>query len=827
MSAKQIKQNDSTFIPEKYQHHFSILIIFLSLIIFFNEVIFDNRVFIASDTIASKSFETFSKESAEEGIYPLWNPYIFCGMPGYASLTIGFERTYDISAFILGKINHLFDFISDLNWELFYYLILGIGTYFFAFYKLKNKIASLISALGVMHSTFVIILITVGHMTKVPVIAFFPIIFLLIEKLREKFSIFISLILILAIHFMFLPSHLQMIFYIYFALGIYFLYLIIRSLIKKEIFKPILIAGIVFAFASGIALLLTSDQYFSVIEYSKFSIRGAAPITQQIQSQNSASSVSNSGGLDYEYATNWSFSPEELTTLFVPSFYGFGNHSYKGALTQNQSVRLNTYFGQQPFTDAPQYIGVAIILLAIFGFWKNRREPFVQYLLILIFLSILISFGKFSFLYDLMFNYFPYFNKFRIPSMILILVQLTMPILAGFGVKSILENSFSDAKKKLLFRIFLISSALTFISIIGKEITISIYQSFVSMADLATKFQGADQNNLNAILTIVSDMVASDVTFLFLFFSLIFGLIYFYQTKKIQSSTFTIILVFVILSDLWRINFKPYETHPNRISQQQFQKPEYVNFLLSDSTLYRTVEFQNGQPPYDNTNAFWKIQNAYGYQGAKMRQIQDVFDVVGLNNPLLLTLMNVKYVISNNPDTTELFSLKHKSEKYILKNNLYAPRAFFVDSYKTKSGIEILNSIKEMNFIPSYVAYFMEEPNLKIDPPTEKSFAEFTKYSSQEFVIKVGASGNNLLFISESWYPKGWKAYIDEKEIPIYRLNYMFRGVVVPDGVHTLKMKFEPESFYLGKNLSLWLNILLIGGILFYAIKYFMPKKEK
>ena len=224
---------------------------------------------------------------------------------------------------------------------------------------------------------------------------------------------------------------------------------------------------------------MTSDQYLSILEYSKYSIRGSGSIALQNQANNASQTSTQSGGLDYDYATSWSFDPTEVLSFVVPSIYGFGNHTYKGALSQNQSMRLNTYFGPQPFTDAPQYMGIAILILAAIGIWQNRKNSFVQYSVILILISLLISFGRNSIFYDAMFNYFPYFNKFRIPSMILILIQIMMPILAGYGFKSILENDFDEKCKKDLCN-FLLLRQFCFLSLLlGKKLSFPFIKHFL------------------------------------------------------------------------------------------------------------------------------------------------------------------------------------------------------------------------------------------------------------------------------------------------------------------------------------------------------------
>lgn len=832
---KSNKQKESTpLIPAKYQHAASMVFIFLSLIIFFHEVVFESKVFVAADTIASKSFETLVSDAEQQGIFPLWNPYTFCGMPGYASLSIHGERYFDVTALAINRLSIFFGHLinnPDVGWGLFYYLILGIGIYWFVYSKVKSKIAALVSGLAVMHSTFVIILIMVGHMTKVPVIAFFPFIFLILENIRQKFSIPQGLILVVLVHLMFLPGHFQIIFYSYLAFGFYYLFFLVRALVKKEEWIGIIRSGVVFSVATGLAFAMTGDQYLSTLEYSKYSMRGADPIVSTSQSQNNGGT---NGGLDYDYATQWSFSPGEMTTFVVPSAYGFGWFTYQGVLTQNQEMRLNTYFGNMPFTDAPQYMGIAVLLLAGIGFWRNRKDPFVQYSLAVIIASLLISFGKeFPLFYDLMFNYFPMFNKFRIPSMMLILVQIMVPILAGYGVVAVVNDAKERnvKREKMMTGALAVTGVLLLLSVLAKSLFISLYEVFFSKEAIIQSLSRSYGNNqmvLNELYKVVLDMVSVDISFAILFVGSVLGLAYLFQTGRIRRHLFSVGILAVVLFDLWRVNFKPMETHHHQQAKDFFATPAYVDFLKKDTTLYRTLEFEKGQPPYNNTLAYWRIQSAYGYSGTKMRQIQDMYDVAGIGNPLMWGLMNVKYIISDRADSNEvLLPIFGSGGTYILYNRASLPRTFFVSRYEVAKGLEILNSIKAMKFDPREVGYFMEDPGVTIDPPTSGATVSYTHFGIQDLALNVRATGNNLLFLSETWYPEGWKAFLDGKEIPIYRMNYMFRGVIVPEGEHVVTMKFEPAGFAVGKNLSLWLNILVLGALAFIGVQSIVRKKRQ
>ena len=833
---KKNSDNEKPLIPTRYQHLTAVVVLLVSLVIFFHTAIFEGKVFVSPDIEAAHTFSTLLKDAKAEGIFPLWNPYIFCGMPGFASLTFSGGRWYDLTKTIYDSVRGLFAVIlvnKTVGNYILYYLLFGVGLYFFSYYKLKNKIASLIVALAGVFSTFIIIWAFVGHLTKIAVIALSPWIFLSIDKIRLKWSLLWALFLVLCIHFMLGPGMIQMIFYVFFAVGIYYVYYLLRSIVKRENWKGVVRSGIVMICASAIALLMSSDQYLSTLEYSKYSIRGSSPIVQT--ASQSGENESPKGGLDYSYATNWSFGTGEVFTFLVPSLYGFGWQTYQGVLSRNEPIRLNTYFGPQPFTDAPMYMGIVILLLAIIGVIKKRKDPFVQYLSLLVILALLISFGKYMpLLYNLMFYHFPMFDKFRSPSMILVLVQIGVPLLAGYGIVSLLETreAFTGGAVQRKWLYVLIGVVSLFVlSIVGKGIFTSIYSSFFSESDvasgLARQYGNLQPQVFDELYKFISNSVAADVAFALFVLSLTVGGFYFYWKRSISYAALSAILVFAVVFDLWRVDYEPMHMTTRHQENAAFEAPDYVHFLQSDTTLYRTLQFENGQPPYSNMLAYWKIQSAYGYQAAKMREYQNTIDVAGINNPLVWKLMDVKYIISNTEVRGDNLKLVYSGSSDKVYLNLAAlPRAFFVNSYKVASAIAILDSIRSNAFNPMQVGYFMTDPKVKIDSAGPGARVEYTHYGIQDLDAKVTATGRNLVFFSESYYPLGWKAFIDGQPTKIYRLDYMFRGVIVPPGAHTIKMVFEPEAYYLGRSLVLGSNAVVLGAM---AVIIFIPffKKKK
>ncbi len=819
---KKTESAEKPLISERFQHPAAILVLFLSLIIFFHDAVFDGKVFVSSDSIAAQSFSPLIQDAAKEGTVPLWNPYIFCGMPGVASMSVGVERAYDLSNVVLMRLANVFDiFNKTIGWVLFFYLLFACGIYLFAEYKLHNKMVAVLVALATTYSTYIIIWMMSFHITKITVIAFFPYIFYLVERLREKFSLLLSLLLILCVHCLILPGHVQMIFYVFFALGIYYIYYLVRTIAKKESLAGVLRSAALLTVATCFAFLMSADQYLSTLEYAKYSMRGADPIQNQLQSGTQDEKKGSGGGLDYDYATSWSFSPRELLTFIVPSAYGFGDFNYQGPLTNNENVRLMTYFGPQPFTSAPRYMGIVVLALAFVGIAKYRKDPFVQYLISLTVIALLISFGKeVPILYDLMFKYFPFFNKFRGPDQIQVLVELAIPLLAGFGAVGLLssqERQPSSLEDKKWKRFVGLLGAIAVLTLVARPAVESIYSSFFPQQDvMAVLGRQYQQNVQSAIYGIITAEAAADVTAAFILLTITFGAFWLYRKGTIRLELLGIVLAVCVLTDLWRVDAKTMDPQDARQAQSEvFGTSDYVKFLMQDTTAYRTLEFTNGQPPYSNTLAYFRIQSAYGYQGAKMRAYQDVVDNVGLANPLLWGLMNVRYIISNRPDSSAILQPVFQGhDRIVYRNRAELPRAFFVDKYEIASGLQILGKMRDYSFQPRQIAYMLDDPKIAVDPPLPEAHAQYSKFDINHFELSVNATGKNLLFLSEAYYPEGWKAYIDGAETPIYRLDYLFRGVIVPIGQHTLSMVFKPQGYFLGKTISLTINILVLGCIL-------------
>ncbi len=817
-------------VPEKYETPIFIALMIILLIAFLHQAFFDNKVFISNDINASKSLQTFVDQSKSQGVFPLWIPYVFSGMPSFASLLVGGNRWYDLFPTVWGWIDQAIATIlvnKDVGWVLTYYFLFGIGLCVLIRRLGLPKFAAFFGATATLFSTYIIIWIMVGHNTKIAAIAFFPFILLLVMELAKEFRWSYLLALIVAIHLQFQSTHIQMIFYSYLAIGVFLITMLVRNALKKDGITGTVRATVLFVVASAIAFVMSADLYFSVYQYSKYSIRGSSPIVQT-----AGNTAHNGGGLDYEYATNWSFAPEELATFVDPWFYGFGNIVYKGTFSGGREVRPYTYFGPEIFTDAPEYMGIIVLLLAVIGFIKNRRNPFVLFSMAVIVISLFIAFGKeLPIVYNLMFYHFPYFNKFRAPDMILVLVQVFVPILAAFGIDTIIkarENpDLLPAKRMLEWTgVF---GGLVLLSLVFQDAIKDMYLPLVQAN--AAKIAGANripEQQVSSILIpqiIFPNMMSGLYAALTLCF-LTTGTIYLYLRRNISLMLLGALLTVMLLFDLWRVDYQPMQMFSRRVQSEQFATPDYVNFIKQDTGLYRVLPLQEGQPTTSNDLAYYGLQDASGYSGAKLRIYQDMLDVVGLTNSNIMRLLDIKYVITGRPDTA-YGRIVFSGSEAVEENDNILPRAFFVDGYRIANGLQILNSLRTGAFDPGRIAYFETDPHRAVQQPEQGASIQFQHYGLQSMKMKVAATGNNLMVLSEVYYPAGWNAFVDGKPATIYKTDYFLRGIFLTRGVHEVEFRFEPKVYAVGKTLALASNGIVAVGLLILLASNLLRRRQR
>jgi len=451
------------YIPAKTQFWLGIGLLLILVFLFFSPVFFQGKVFQSGDLITSNAYTPVLKSTNG---HILWNPYVFCGMPSQPS-GVGYSRGFDIINTSYNTVRETFGnlFNNRTADNVFVMMILAVTSFLFMRDRKASVLISIFVSASIVFSTGIVVFLFIGHITKLYTLSVFPLVLMLLLRFQEKIKLFDVILFFIAIGLLVASWHVQIIFYCYFLFALYFLYYLVRFLIKKDYIglKQIGKSVLLLVVASGLGLSMVADQYWQIYDYTPTSTRGTTSIIEK----NSGQDAQTASGF-YDYATSWSFSPEEIMTFVVPTYFGFGNMNYT---IDGQDVEANTYFGQMPFVDVAMYMGVIVFFLGLFAMYADRKNPFVQFLTLLVVISLLISFGRtFSPLYDLMYYHFPGFNKFRVPSMILVLVQLSFPLLAGFGLMKIVglreeKNSSSVTVLKIAAIVF---SGLFVVALLGK-----------------------------------------------------------------------------------------------------------------------------------------------------------------------------------------------------------------------------------------------------------------------------------------------------------------------------------------------------------------------
>ncbi len=819
------------FIPEKYKTPALLLLIVLLILIFFSPVMFGDKTTQSGDLMQVKSLREYANKD-RDGV-SLWNPYIFCGVPAVAtSMSL---RWYDITAVVYSYATKIYSFAFK-NYNAIYsfsFVLLAFTSFFFMRHFGAGRGISFLVASATVFSTGILLLFYIGHITKLMSLALVPFILLMLFKFQKEIKLRDLFLFALGFHLLVLSAHVQIVFYLGLTALIYFIYFFIRAFATKDKFlqKQLLKSFGIMAATGAIALLMSYDTYAQLYEYKPYSTRGTKSLTE-LQNP-SAPSQSDS----YEYATSYSFSPGEVMTFLVPSYYGYGNSTYNGPLSQNQDTIVPTYFGPMTSVDVPMYMGIIIFALALFALAARRKEPAVQFFGIVFVVFLILSFGKnFPVLYNLFYHYFPSFNNFRAPSMILHMIQLFIPVLAGLGLMEIF--SLKDEKKvsyaKILQYGTIVFASLFILSVILSGPISSWFGQRIKdhVASLGQSPQAQQQGQMFTALTdYITSMFTGDLTVALALLALASGLIYGYLTKKLSGQLLIIGMAVLILFDLFRIGSRG-ATYVNAAEfEQQFAEPNYISVIKqqNEKAPYRILNMQRnamGSIYYNaNFNVYFLQEDFSGYSSVKPRSYQDIMDAVGPANFTLWRMLGVKYLVSDRPFPFQYFtqiSVSPDSTTFVNRNDGALPRIYFVDNVEEKSSTDLMEAIKSNSFDPQKTAY-VEKLDFKFDRGDSTNSAEIVQYKDEKVTAEVNAAGDNFLFFGSTYLP-GWNAFVDGSAVQTHKTNHGFMGIVVPKGKHKVEFVYEPKSFVTGKYLSLILNLLLFGG---FGFAYFISRKKK
>jgi hypothetical protein len=769
------------------------------------------------------------------GEHSLWTNSLFGGMPSYM-----------VANYAPSNINKYIYDVIDFNHKIrpVSFIFLALIGFFIALLLFEvNPWLSIAGAFAFAFSSYFLIIIEAGHITKVIALGFMPPIIAGVYYAYNKKALIGTIVLMVFLAMQLLVNHLQITYYTLLIILIYLIFELVKTL-RKKTFKSFIKTSLLLFVGALIAVSTNFSQLVTAYDYGKDSTRGKSELTIDKNNQTS--------GLDKDYATDWSYGKLETLNLLIPNLVGGAS---MGELTENSEMykelkkmgvqnpkkiieRMPTYWGPQPFTSGPVYLGAIIVFLFVFGLFLVKGNLKWWLLSVTVF-SILLAWGKnFMFLTDFFLDYFPGYNKFRTVSMILVIAQFSVPILAILSIKNMMDKKVSKAEiYKALKWAGGIVGGIVIILLINPGIL-----SFKGEDDAGLFRQMFGLNNdpqYDHIINTFTSAIESDRASIFradalrtlIFIAFSVALIWLFAAEKLKQNGLIAALGILILVDLWAVD-KRYLNSDDfvsaRVEKVPFAESFADNFILKDKeTYFRVLNLTVSTFNDASTSYFHK--SVGGYHGAKMKRYQELITYVmseelgklynainvsntetelyaSLMNLPVINMLNTKYFILN-PDMLPM------TNQYRLGN------AWFVNNIK-----EVNNADEEIsalrNFDPAQSAIIDKKFRNQFFKFRKDSMAviELTSYAPNKLTYRSESESDQLAVFSEIYYSKGWKAYIDGKETDHMRANYILRAMKIPAGEHSIEFKFEPRIWKIGNSVSLIGSLIfvvfIIGGIL-------------
>ncbi|MBY8961880.1 YfhO family protein [Flavobacterium sp. D11R37] len=819
-----------------YPHLFALVGFIIVSLIYFYPVLQGKKIYqsdIVQYTGMAKEQNDFRKDTGEE---PYWTNSAFGGMPTY-QMGANYPHNY------IKKLDSVLRFLPRPADYLFLYFI---GFYILMYVLRVSPLKAFIGALAFGFSTYLIIILGVGHNAKAHAIAYMPMVVAGVLLVFKKRYIAGGLLTMVAAALEINANHFQMTYYLLLLLLVLGIYYVIEIVKTKE-YKHLGILSAVFAGAALLAVGVNATGLMATAEYTDFSIRGKSELT--INPDGTPNTTDSA--MEYEYITEYSYGIAESFNLIAPRLFGGGARedvgensvmyefiSDIGANPQEAKEFVKTvptYWGEQPIVEAPAYIGAIVFFFALVALFIDSRKIKYAFLAGAI-LSLLLSWGKnFPVLTNFFIDYVPLYDKFRAVSSIQVILELCFPVLAVMG----LQTYFTSDKTEQLKALKLAGGTALGI-IILLFFSMSMF-SFVGMHDeqLREMYGDIGPAFVEALQEQRKDMYTGDLIRSGLLILAAAGILWAYMKNKLSAMWATVVVGLLMVGDLYMID-RNYVNNDDFVSAREmdapFQATEADQFILEDTTYYRVYEPQGRLQA--RTSYFHN--SVGGYSAVRPQRMDQLFNylvdprvnaVLNTINPEtmeirkpfpVLNLLNIKYMILQAGD----------GQNVPIINPYANGPAWFVNSVKpVTTADEELKSLEKLDSWNVAVINKKDYPEAvqKTSYPAD-STATITLKEHKPNYLKYSTDKDNegLAVFSEMYYTNGWKAYIDGKEMPHFRANFVLRAMQVPAGKHTIEFKFEPEVVKTGSNIALMSSIgmiLLLAGGIYMAVR--KPQETK
>nr|DAZ03814.1 MAG TPA: membrane protein [Caudoviricetes sp.] len=796
----------------------------------------ENRILFQHDTAAGAGAGQEVKEYYEQtGERSRWTNSLFGGMPMY-QIAPSYDSTKSLQW--VQKAYQLFlpDYVC-----LTFMLMLG----FYILLRVFGIPVWLAGLGGIMwaFSSYFFILISAGHIWKFITLAYVPPTIAGIVLAYRGKLLWGGILTALFVALQITSNHVQMSYYFFFVI-LFFVGAYFEKAWRTKTLPQFFKASAVLIVAALVGIAANVSNLYHTYAYSKETMRGKSELVQTGDATKQTSS-----GLDRDYITQWSYGIDETLTLLVPNFKGGAS----AALSQSETAMskanpmysslygsLTQYFGTQPMTSGPVYVGAFVLFLFVLGCFIVKG-PLKWALIGATFFSIVLSWGKnFMPLTDFFIDYVPLYNKFRAVSSILVIAEFTIPLLAIFALKRLLEEpEILKQEKKPLGISLLLTAGIALLLAVAPG---SIGSGYVpaqeaQMLQNAVNQQMIPANELSGILAnlgeIRAELVSSDALRSFIIIGIGCSLLWLYASGKLRSSLTIAGITILCLADMWGVN-KRYlndaQFVPHSIRTETFTKTNTDELILQDTSLdYRVLNFATST--FDDNNTSYWHKSVGGYHPAKLRRYQEMIehhispemqaaykaiataggemDSVDANKFRILNMLNTKYFI---------FPAGQQRQTVPILNPHAYGNAWFVNKVQyvnnANEEIDALDSI-----IPTETAVVDARFKDVLKGTTESykdslSSIRLTSYAPNRLTYETNNAQDGIAVFSEIYYPDGWHVTIDGQPAELARADYILRTMYVPAGQHTIEIRFDPTSLHVTEGIAYGTLALLVIGII-------------
>ncbi len=776
--------------------HVGAVILFLVIAAVYFEPQLSGKVIQQGDVIQyrgmAKELDNYYEKT---GVLALWTNSMFGGMPSYQINTIKDGNLLTIvddatRLFIDEPIGRFFAAMVC-----FYILMVALGA---------SPLLSIAAAIAFGLTTNNMILFEAGHNTKVRAISFLPLIaagMLLAYRGRYLWG---GVLFALGVGVNVMSNHVQMSYYFFLTMIIMGLAQLVYDLRRGEIVSFLKGTGVLLL-GGLLGLGSSASNLLPTYEYSRDTMRGA-PILKP-QGNAAPASSSETEGLAWDYAMQWSNGTIDLFASFIPGVAGGGSQETVGpesaiaADLRSKGARLPAeipaplYWGKLPFTSGPIYFGAVVFLLAVLGvFWVSG--PVRWWLAGGALLTFMLSMGShLEWFNRLVFDYFPLYNKFRTPNSVLSITAFLLPLLGFWGLWQLIKAEGQPAWQSMMKSLYIGAGALLAVSLFFVVMGPSFFD-FNTDGDARYVEAGYD---LGAIIADRQAFMRADAFRSFLLIALSGGLIWAYMRNMINSSVMLSGLLLLTVYDLWSVD-KRYVNEDNFVTPTNYKdnftaRPVDEEILKDKDPSYRVMDLTVNT--FNSSMTSYYHKSIGGYHAAKLQRYQDMIDRhFSKGNQRSLDMLNTRYFITGSAE-----------EPQLQRNPNALGNGWFVDSiYWAKSPNEEIDALNDVDPARVAVVHAPEfEGYLKgFEAKDAAGSIELTEYAPDKLTYAVDASADQLAVFSEIWYgpDKGWQAYIDGKPVDHIRANYILRAMKVPAGKHTVVFAFDPASYKTGLMIS-------------------------